>query len=348
MRLILTFCALALCAPAALAQDWFTREVCDVSEARIVESAFAPATLAELEITAQAIPNGIGKYWQITAPNGAVSHLLGTVHSNTPRLLDLPDQVMADIASARVLALETDFVSKTRKEYYDLMNSDRIWHSAGRPTFTGLNLPPEIVRWIRARFDAIGWGHDGPDLLELPTVVEFLLSDPCSDFADGTYPIQDSRIQMLGAIEGAEILGLEHPMAMVNRLNEGQSLSLIRALIATYGANLNPNYDAADTATFQKLYLDGRLGLWMAWEQSYFQHLFEDGRGSDWLKATDEYLLVERNHDFLAAAQGALNTGGVFMAVGCFNLPGQDGMVSMLRRAGYKVKRVALPGEVPS
>lgn len=62
---------------------------------------------------------------------------------------------------------------------------------------------------------------------------------------------------------------------------------------------------------------------------------------------TNAYLLDDRNANFLATIREELTEGGVFMAIGNLHLPGENGMVAMLRRAGFTVDRIALPGEIP-
>jgi len=64
------------------------------------------------------------------------------------------------------------------------------------------------------------------------------------------------------------------------------------------------------------------------------------------LALTNGYLVDERNRNFLAHARPELDKGGLVMAIGNFHLPGTAGMVELLRRAGYRVDRVVLPGEV--
>ncbi|MEL6889526.1 MAG: hypothetical protein AAFO86_12585 [Pseudomonadota bacterium] len=70
-------CVMLLPLPGA-AQHWMTRERCTVTDIRIEPDALAPETLQRLRATAATVPNRVGKFWRITAPGGAVSHLWGT------------------------------------------------------------------------------------------------------------------------------------------------------------------------------------------------------------------------------------------------------------------------------
>ncbi len=344
MRLVALLLAAVMAAPAG-AQDWATRSVCDIGDPRIHPEVFAPTSLEDLKRAARSIPNGVGRYWRITSPEGETSHLWGTIHSNDPLLLALPEAVETQIEASRLVAVESDPVAPSRPAYQALVQSGHIWSELNDSGFDDLAIPGEIKQWIRNRFEGIGWGAGTPDILKLAVVAEFLLSDPCADFAQGIYPIQDFRIQMLGAIAGARILGLEEPRAFYHRLTDGRSAKLTEAIIAVYGSYLNPSWRQANSATTAALYLQGELGLWMAWEAAYFANMFEDGRGTEWLHLTDGYMLTERNHSFLDRALPELQQGGVFMAIGCFHLPGHDGMIALLREKGYVVDRIPLPGE---
>jgi hypothetical protein len=74
----------------ASAQSWATRAYCFDAAPEIHDAAFAPFGREALEAQAARIPNGTGRFWQITAPNGARSHLWGTLHSSHAPVLDLP------------------------------------------------------------------------------------------------------------------------------------------------------------------------------------------------------------------------------------------------------------------
>lgn len=329
------------------AQDWATHSVCDIGTPQVHPEVFTPASFDDLKHAARSIPNGVGRYWRITSPEGKISYLWGTIHSNDPLLLALPETVENQIEASRLVAVESDLVASSRPAYHALVQSDYLWSALSDSGFDDLAIPDEVKGWIRNRFDGIGWGAEMPDILKLAVVAEFLLSDPCGDFAQGIYPIQDSRIQMLGAIAGAGILGLEDPRAFYHRLTDGRSAKLTEAIIAVYGSYLDPSRSQANSASTAALYLQGELGLWMAWEAAHFANMFEDGRGATWLHLTDSYMLTERNRNFLDLALPELQQGGVFMAIGCFHLPDHDGMIALLRENGYVVDRIPLPGESP-
>lgn len=337
-------------AAPALAQDWATREVCTVDEPRIHEEVFAPESLADLEQAAESIPNSLGKFWQITAPSGAISHLLGTFHSSDPLILALPDKVTSIIDSSRVVAVEIDFTHPDRQSYRDaqLMEgrfseaSDPFSFSPGDGTVAGL--PLEISHWVRDRAIELGWTEDFDLIMSLPGIAEMLLSDPCEDFTQGILPIQDDYIQLLGRLGGARILSLESPDEMIVDLGADEETAL--AIIATYAAYLQPADSNAERSTSFALYLQGRLGVMSGWDRIYQQSIY-GSRGQELLERTDDYLLEIRNRRFVERLSRELSEGEAFIAVGSAHIPGESGLVALLRASGYTVTRIQLPGESP-
>jgi uncharacterized protein YbaP (TraB family) len=53
-----------------------------------------------------------------------------------------------------------------------------------------------------------------------------------------------------------------------------------------------------------------------------------------------KYMLVNRNKDFVHTIDSLLKHGNVFAAMGCAHLPGEDGVIEMLRAMGYQLKAV--------
>ena len=81
-----------------------------------------------------------------------------------------------------------------------------------------------------------------------------------------------------------------------------------------------------------------------AWDEVFVESVLGDG-GKDALRRTNAYLIDHRNQRFMARLQDELPRGGVFVAVGAGHIPGENGLVEMLRGNGYAVTRIALPGE---
>lgn len=335
---------------AAAAQDWATRDLCDVTDPVLDLSEFASSEQSDLLARAAAIPNGVGRFWEIRAPDGAISHLWGTFHSSHRLMLNLPLPVTEAARTARVVALELDPVAPTRAALIERATEYDPYlgvNLRGYPETNNFHdiLGPELLGWINARLESLGWGPDAASFLKPEIVAEILLTAPCDDFAYGTYPIQDSYIQLLGYMSGARILGLEPIDALRQTLTKQENRALLFDMIRLYGWALDPMQTPRDTANAFALYLSGQNALAMQLERLKLQHAFGNNRGPDIQRRVDAYLLDARNRDFAAAAETDLQRGGVFMAIGSWHLPGEAGMVALLRARGYTVTRIPTPGE---
>lgn len=340
------FLALAA-APAAQAQDWATRALCTPPEVAIFDEVFAPEGRAELERRAARLPNGTGRFWRVTAPNGTVSHLWGSMHSSHPDVLDLPDTVRGALDSARRVALEIDPVFPDRASHESYMQGEAVYRPENSDfRFSNMDIPEKLTPHLRARLTALGWPDTALDDLNLGALTELLLFDPCEDFSAGILPSQDSFIQTLAHIARIPVMGLEPVDRLSNKLNAPESRDLARAVIATYAVYLMPGSTPEARATVLALYTQGRIALLMAWDEAQVTRLLGDEGASLYGRMSD-YLVDARNADFVEAARDELRQGGLFIAVGNFHLPGEKGLVALLRDEGFEVTRIKLPGEAP-
>ncbi len=340
-----------LLAPDARAQDWATKDVCQVEDPRIDDQVFAPASRAALEEQAAGIENRRGRFWKITAPGGAVSYLWGTLHSSDPLILDLPVDVRRAIETSRLVAVEVDYTFQSRDQIRAAQYVDGRFREASDPFALLPNdspltdLPGDLRFWVLDRAIELGWTEDAELILSPAGMAEMLLSDPCEDFTTNVMPIQDDYVQLLGRLAGAKIVGLEEPEEFLDDLNAPEARETVEAIIAVYAAYLKPMTSNAERAANFGIYLEGRLGLMMAWDAAYLDQVL-GAQGAAALKLTDAYLIALRNKRFIDRLASELPRGGVFVAVGAGHLPGRDGLITLLRDAGYDLDRVVLPGEV--
>ena len=331
-----------------LAQDWATRAVCDVDKAVVHDSVLTPPGRVAIEAEAAKISNGIGRLWQITAPSGTVSHLWGTYHSTATLILDLPDEVRSRIAGSTTVAVEVDYTSESRDAYREAQYFEGRYKEASDP-FALLpsggaiaGLPQEVSDWIRDRAFELGWTEDAELILSPAGMAEMLLSDPCEDFASGIIPIQDDYIQLLGRLAGAKIQSLEIPEEFFSDLEAMPETA--EAITQVYAAYLQPVDTNEARATSFALYLSGRIDMMFALDHAFITETLGP-MGETALQRANDYLLDFRNERFLQRLRVPLERGGVFIAIGAGHLPGDGGMVNLLRDAGYQVTRIHLPGE---
>jgi uncharacterized protein len=347
MRALLALFPLLAAEPAAT-QDWFTAEACRVAAARIDPQAYPPDLQADYQAGVADIPNPNGRLWRITAPEGTVSHLWGTYHTPDPLLLDLPDTFRSVLADARVVALEFDFLPESREELNIAFDTATFWMPPTSVPDTRADIAPQVLGWIEQRIIDIDWEPAYLPQMTDAGLFSLLLYDPCGDYLARVLPGQDNYIAQEAFLAGAEVTGLQKPQDLAQQLSDPSRAANARALIQLYGAYLGP--DAADPAirsTAYALYLQGRLAELDLWSSDLLTRVYPPEEAERIERLALDYVLVERNGFFVTAARPLLDQGGAVIAVGASHLPGELGMVEMLRDAGYAVERVWLLGEDP-
>ncbi len=333
---------------SAFGQEWITPEVCRVDHPAVHEDVLEPPGLEALRAEAAKRANPVGRLWAITTADGATSHLWGTMHSSDRPILDLPEILVETIQSARLVAVEIDYVFPDRASLlasFEFEGWFREGPTLGAPFSLVPDADPRIETWIRARTEDLGYGPDAPDFLTFGGLAELILADPCEDFSAGVLPTQDSYIQTLAHIAGVPILGLEAPGDMVEYLSEPDHEHIGRALVSVYGAYFEPVPDNRQRSTSLALYLRGETALLDAWDAAFLRTRLGDD-AAHWIGLANGYLVDYRNDLFLDAARAEIAQGGVLIAVGAAHLPGDMGLIELLRAEGHTVTRVPVAGEV--
>jgi uncharacterized protein len=339
------FAILTSLASPTMAQEWFTAEACAVSKVTIDPDVLSAAEMASLSRRAAEMPNGQGRLWQITTADGRVSHLWGTMHSSDRAVLDLPKAVQELIESATVVAIESDPTPDTRAAIAALNRWDGFWISGEMPWDYREDLEPDLLGWITARIVTLGYDASSMGQMTDAGLASLLLGDPCEDFAGRVIPYQDNYIVTLAHLAGVDITGLEPPLPILNDLNRPDMAKTARAMVESYGGYLAPWQGPSGRATYIALYTQGRIAEMMLWNRDYAVEIHGAEKAAEIADLLDAYLLNGRNRRFVSNARLLIDRGGAFLAVGAFHLPGEEGMVTLLRDAGYDIARVPLPGE---
>jgi uncharacterized protein len=277
-----------------------------------------------------------------------VSHLWGTYHTPDPLLLDLPQTFRSVLADARVVALEFDPIPESRDELNAAFDIATLWSPWPTVTDPRDDISPKVLDWILQRMTDLDWDPTYLPQMTDAGLFSLLLYDPCGDYLSGVLPGQDAYIAQVAYLAGAEVTGLQKPQDLALQLTDASRAANARALIQLYGAYLGPDgADPAIRSTAYALYLQGRLGELDLWSSDLLTRVYAPDEAARIERLALDYVLVERNGFFVTAARPLLDQGGAVLAVGASHLPGDLGMVEMLRDAGYQVERVPLPDEPP-
>jgi len=328
----------------ARAQEWITPDACRMP-ADAPQAPLPADDLAAVVAETATIDNAHGRLWRVTGAGGQVSYLWGSLHSSDREITDLPPALLALIPKAAGLYLESDPVAQSRTELEERVLQAGVWLAPSAPPYAKTYLGADVGRWVAARVAAVTAAPEALTRLTDAGLATLLLADPCEDFAAGVLPAQDNYLYLLAYRAGVPVRGLEAWDAFLTEMSQPEARETARAIARIYGAYLNPQGFGPARAAGFRLYLQGRIGEMMVWNRHYLAGIFGPDQAAALQSAADAYLVTARNRAFVRALTKPLDTGGALIAVGAFHLPGSDGLIDLLRGAGYRVDRVVLSGE---
>jgi len=320
--------ALCLRAVAAIAQP-----VCQGTDLLAALARTRPEVHAAILKVAQAGPNGEAMLWRISGPDQKVSWLFGTIHLTDPRAHALSPAIREALAAARVLALEVDDIGAKPMQKALAQNQTLLVLGGDR----GLDrlLGPDELKTVRDVTGRLGIAPSQAAALR-PWFVTTMLSLPGCETARqeaGLKPLdmalRDRAVALRIRVVGLETIG-DQLKAMAS-IGTDAELAWLRASLALY-----PRIDDM-TETLLQLYLKRRIAA--TWEVSQAlagPHALGPGQ----LREVQQALVGRRNLRMRDAAIPLLQAGGAFIGVGALHLPGEDGLVALMRAKGFTVTAV--------
>ena len=292
-----------------------------------------PTRLADLEKQAAAVPNGKGIFWKIEKPGIAPSYLLGTMHVTDPRVLAMPKGAAEAYEAARTVVVESEEIIDDRKAAAAVMMQPGLTMFADGKTigdFLGTEDKEKLADGLKRR----GIPLTLVARMKPWMIASFVALPACelSRKAAGA-AFLDKKLAKDALAQGKSLKGLE---TLVEQLQAMDALPVefhLEALIETLALG---DTIADVMATTTDLYLAGDTGMVMP----LMKAVSEEKNGSD--DAVDyadfeQRIITDRNRTMASRARPILDTGNVFMAIGALHLPGEDGVIELLRRDGFTV-----------
>ncbi len=281
---------------------------------------------AQLKNTAKKYPSLL---WEITG-NGLKkpSYLIGTMHVSSKLAFNLPDSFYIAIKSAQVVALETN--PETWQEdmsKYDLGSG----YSYGNEYGGGRSMPDEYLTINTLKFYKYETKIQRA-LYSNPSTINNLLyrtyGNESSDFEEDTY--LDMYIFQCGKKWGKKVTGVE---------DYGKSMQLMaeayRDAVKDKTRKERSYGDADETYSAEKLqeaYRTGNLDL-----------LDSIHKYNSVSAAFDEKFLYKRNEIQAESIDSIIKSGStLFVGVGAAHLPGERGVIEILRKQGYKLRPIKM------
>ena len=264
-------------------------------------------------------------FWEITG-NGLKkpSYLFGTMHVSSKIAFNLSDSFYMAIKNAEVVALETN--PETWQEdmnNYDLESGDYDYRSGGIYS----DMPSDYLNIKTLR---IGKYENKLEMamFSKPSMINNLLyrtlSDNSSDFEEDTY--LDLYIYQTGKKLGKRVAGVERYEESMRLMGEAYRDAAKEKNKKERSFDFDEEYSPAK---LQEAYRLGNLDL-----------LDSINRLNSQSEAFDEKFLYKRNEIQANSIDSILKRSVLFVGVGAAHLPGERGVIEMLRKKGYKLRPI--------
>ena len=262
-------------------------------------------------------------FWSIEKNGEPRGYLLGTIHSEDPRVLDFSGECLDRLRSSRVFAMEMVPDVSTLERLSTYMNyppGQRLEPVIGSDRYHALEtalraypVPAESIERMRP------WAA----LMTLST------PPPVTGF------FMDLSLSLRASGNGLEVVGLETLEEQLSFLEEmplPMQLALLDQAIEEAGRVAEVHGQMVDA------YLENNLVTLKAMSDEQLEAVGQSA--SDYF---NESGIDARNRRMAASLLSHLDHRTVFAAVGALHLPGEQGLINLLRRNGYSLIALEAP-----
>jgi len=262
-------------------------------------------------------------FWSIHKNGTAAGHLLGTIHSEDPRVLDFSEEFLDKVKENNVFAMELvpDLPTLARlTEYMHYPPGQTLESEIGSARYSALvsalsayKVPLEFVSRMR------------------PWAAMMTLSTPPPE----TGFFMDLSLSLRASGNGLKVIGLEtldQQLSFLQDMPMPMQLALLDQAISEF-ESVNKAHDMMVDA-----YLENDL--------LKLQTLADEQLEVVGDAAADYFIesgIHARNLRMAESLFAYLDDNQVFVAVGALHLPGEEGLLSLLRSRGYELKPLAMP-----
>jgi len=262
-------------------------------------------------------------FWSIQKSDRQAGYLLGTIHSEDPRVLDFSEDFLRKLKANEVFAMEMvpDLATLERltgymnyppgKSLESVIGNER--YTALQSALSGYRVPAEFVTRMK------------------PWAVMLTLSTPPPE----TGFFMDFSLSLRASGSGLEVVGLEtleEQLSFLENMPMPMQLSLLDQAIAEYGQVVEVHDQMVDA------YLENNLVALQLLSDEQLEAVGESA--SDYFMESG---IHARNQRMAQALLQQLENKTVFVAVGALHLPGEEGLLNILRQHGFVLSPLPIP-----
>lgn len=268
-----------------------------------------------------AIPFSQGRIFEIRRDGAPTSYVFGTLHSNQPEILELPAAAALALKRSEHIATEVKLGEQSRMKslkYMLLPNGEDLFEIIGnkraqklKQALANYGFPEDFVRRLK------------------PWAVASILALKPEEVRNVGTPVLDEKIQNIASRNGKTHHALE---SLDEQLGHFSNMSLELELEYLDSALFTPKPLDYYLTLLRETYLQGDIGK---------IHCITKRTSGAHSKQLESFvmddLLNDRNH-LMVERLGSIMSKGVFVAVGAAHLPGEEGILNLLKRQGYMVR----------
>ncbi|MEP7452563.1 TraB/GumN family protein [Phyllobacterium sp. SB3] len=290
-----------------------------------------PAKLETLRKEAAATPNGHGLLWKIEKSGVKPSWLYGTMHLTDPRVLKLSDTAQAAYKTADTIVIETDEILDPKGIMKVMAESPELMMFTDGTTLEKV-IPADKLDGVKAALSERGIPLSSVNKMQ-PWMLTSMLALPACEMARKKQgaAFLDIKLAQEAKDNGKQIAGLETIRDQLGAMASLPAKFHIDGVIEMLA--LGPQMtDLFETMTV--LYTQGDVGMIFPLMRS----VSPDGTANGQNYAEFEEKMVNaRNRTMAERAEPIIAKGNAFIAVGALHLPGEQGLVSLLKKQNYTV-----------
>ena len=256
------------------------------------------------------------------------------MHMTDPRVTELTPKAQQAFDSAGTIVIETTEILDQAKMMASIMKEPELMMFTDGTTLMSL-LSPEDQKAMEE-----GLAERGISLSTVakmkPWMLSALVALPVCEMARKAAgaPVLDVKLAKDAQAAGKKLEGLE---TITDQLRAMASLPMefhLKGLVDTL--KLGDRMDDV-VETMISLYTQGDTGTFWPLFRAVLPNEEEDKAG---YAAFEQAMIVERNKTMIKSAEPIIDAGNAFIAVGALHLPGPDGLIELLRKAGHTVTAV--------
>lgn len=292
-----------------------------------------PDLLRQMRDEASAAINGEGLLWRVEGQGRPPSFLFGTMHVTDPRVVALPTPAQDAFAKAQTIVIETTDVLDKQAMMAAMVETPELMMFPAGESLTD-HLTAQETETISAALAARGVLLDSVVKMK-PWMLVSLTSLPACEMKrqEAGALVLDVKLAADAQANGKRLTGLESAGEQLAAMASLPMDVHVQGLISTLG--LGERMDDM-IETMIGLYERGETGMfWPALNGL----LMREGEDTASYGAFEEAMVTMRNKVMAERAALLLDEGGAFIAVGAMHLPGEAGLIALLRQAGYKISR---------